>query len=461
MRRWGTLGLSLFMGGCMLGPDYDRPDYPMPSEYTQSAEAGASIANLRWWEIFEDPQLRVLIATALEENKNLAIAVARVEEARAQLGVVRADQFPNADGLGEGTRGNTNEAFDPSSGTDTTLTVGGQLSWELDIWGKLRRATESARAQLLSTEDAQRAVTISLISDVASTYLLLRDLDDRRLISQRTLDSRLEYLGIIKARYDKGTVPLIDVNQAEIELAEAAVSLASVRRDLVTTQNALSIFIGSNPGPIVRGDSLGQQTFTPELPTGVPAELLERRPDIRQAEQALAAQTARIGVAIANRLPSLNLLGQLGFVDDNLDDLFNDDLWSVGGSLTGPIFDAGRTKQQVEVERARTEQLLNEYTLTIQRALAEVDDSLAGIRTYREELAARSRQVTAARSASTLSRARYDGGVTSYLEVLDSDRSLFDAELARSITRRRSLTAIVDLYTALGGGWDPSTAASQ
>ena len=455
MRRAGALALGLLTGACTLGPDYQRPELPMPSDYTQSVETGASLANLKWWEIFEDPQLRVLIATALEENQNLAIAVARVQEARAQLGVVRADQFPTVDGLGEGTRGNTNEAFTPDAGTETQLTIGAQLAWELDIWGKLRRATESARAQLLSTEEAQRAVTISLIADVASNYLLLLDLDARRRVSERTLESRLDSLDIIQARYDKGTVPLIDVNQADIEVADAAVALAKTERDSVRAGNALSILLGSNPGAVARGDRLKEQGFTPELPAGVPAELLERRPDIREAEQALAAQTARIGVAEANRLPSLNVLGQIGFVDDNIDDLFDDDLWSIGGNFTGPIFDAGRTKQQVEVEKARTQQLVSQYTLTVQRALAEVEDSLAGIRTFRDELSSRERQVTSARSAATLSRARYDGGVTSYLEVLDSERSLFDAELAESIARRESLTSIVQLYKALGGGWEP------
>jgi len=461
MRRFSALALTLFASACTLGPDYQRPELPMPTAYLQSAEQGESIANLRWWEIFADPQLKILIATALEENRNLAVAAARVEEARARLGVVRADQFPSVDGQAGASRGNTAEEFIPDAGTNNRFSIGATLAWELDIWGKLRRATESARAQLLATEEAQRAVIISLISDVASGYLLLRDLDDRLVIADRTLDSRLGSLDIIQARFDKGTVPLIDVNQADIEVAQASVTLASLERERVRTENALSILLGRNPGAIKRGDSLDEQTVPPRLPAGVPATVLERRPDIRQAEQALAAQTALIGVAQANRLPSLNLLGQLGFVNDDLDDLFDDDLWTIGGDLTGPIFDAGRTKQQVEVERARTRQLLNSYVLTVQRALAEVEDSLAGIRTFRAELAARERQVNSARSAATLSRARYDGGVTSYLEVLDSERSLFDAELAKSITRRQSLTSVVDLYKALGGGWNPAPTSPE
>ncbi len=453
--RHGGLLLALVAGGCTLGPDYQRPELPMPDAYLQTAEEGATIANLAWWELFQDPQLRSLIEVALEENKNLAIAAARVEEARAQFGVTRADQFPTVDAGTQAERGNTAELINEDLGTNTTLTLGAQLSWELDIWGKLRRATESARAQLLATEEAQRAVTITLIADVASAYLLLRDLDDRYVIAERTVKTREESLGIIQARYDEGTVPLIDVNQADVELAEAQVTRSVLSRRVIATENLLSILLGRNPGPISRGMPLEMQVFPPSLPTGVPAELLARRPDVRQAEQELAAQTARIGVAEANRWPSLNVLGRLGFVDDNLDDLFDTDLWTIGGELSGPLFDAGRTKQQVEVEIARTEQLLNQYGLTVQQALREVEDALVSIRTLNEQLQYRERQVASSRSATTLSRARYDGGVTSYLEVLDSERSLFDNELAESITRRTSLDAVVQLYKALGGGWQP------
>ncbi|UCG71820.1 MAG: efflux transporter outer membrane subunit [Chromatiales bacterium] len=453
--RHGGIALTLLVGGCTLGPDYQRPELPMPEAYLQTADEGASIANLPWWELFLDPQLRSLIETALEENKNLAIAAARVEEARAQLGITRADQFPNVNAGTRAERGNTAELINEDLGTNTTLTVGASLAWELDIWGKLRRATEAARAQLLATEEAQRAVTISLIGDVASAYLLLRDLDDRLAIAERTMKSREEYLVIIQARYNEGTVPLIDVNQADVELADAQVTRSAIERQVVNAENTLSILLGRNPSTITRGQTLDQQVFPPALPIGVPAELLARRPDIRQAEQALAAQTARIGVAEANRLPSLNVLGQLGFVDSNLDDLFDTDLWTIGGELSGPLFDAGRTKQQVEVELARTEQLLNQYGLQVQLALREVEDALAAIRTYNAELKFRERQVQSARSAATLSRARYDGGVTSYLEVLDSERSQFDTELAESVTRRASLDAVVQLYKALGGGWQP------
>jgi multidrug efflux system outer membrane protein len=452
----GGVLVTLIVGGCTLGPDYQRPELPMPDAYLQTADEGATIANLPWWELFQDPELRTLIEVALEENKNLAIAAARVEEARAQFGITRADQFPDISGGASAQRGNTAELISEDLGTNTNLTVGAQLSWEIDIWGKLRRATESARAQLLATEDAQRAVTISLVAEVANTYLLLRDFDNRLLIAKRTVETRKEALEIIQARFDEGTVPLIDVNQADVELAEAQVTRASLDRQVIQTENALSILLGRNPGTITRGQALEDQVFRPDLPTGVPAELLARRPDVRQAELELAAQTARIGIAEANRLPSLNLLGQLGFVDDNINDLFDDELWNIGGDFIGPIFDAGRSKQQVEVEIARTEQLLQQFGLTVQQALREVEDALVAIRTLNESLDYRERQVASSRSAATLSRARYDGGVTSYLEVLDSDRSLFDNELAESQTRRASLQAVVDLYKALGWGWQPT-----
>ncbi len=458
--RYLAVCLTLVITGCTLGPDYERPDLEAPEAFIQSIDEGESIANLRWWELFEDPALRSLVEVALVENQNIAIAAARVEEARAQLGFVRADQFPRVDAGGQASRGNTAELISPELGITETYALSATLSFEVDLWGKLRRSTEAARAELLATEEAKRAVTITLIADVASAYLLLRDLDARREITEQTVKSRQESLAIIEARFEKGTVPMIDVNQAEVEEADAAAELASLEREVVQAGNLLSILIGRNPGPIVRGQMLNQQAFPPAVPAGLPTDLLDRRPDVQQAEFSLAAQTARIGVAQALRLPSLNLTGTGGLVSNDIDDLFDSDseLWIIGGDFFGPLFDMGKSKRQVEIERARTEQLLQEYELTVRQALREVEDSLVAIRTYRDELVARERQAAAARSAATLSRARYDGGVTSYLEVLDSERSLFQAELAESQTRRAQLVSVVELYKALGGGWDPDVA---
>jgi multidrug efflux system outer membrane protein len=428
----------------------------LPEAWQAPAAAGASLATLDWWEVFDDPELSVLIEAALQENKQLAIAMARIEEARAALGFVRADQFPGVDGAAGAARGNNLAGASAPGEISEAFVLAANFGFEIDLWGKLRRSTEAARADLLATVEARNVVTITLIADVASLYLLLLDLDHRVAVAQRTRQTREEALVIIRARFDKGTVALIDVNQAEIELGDAMAELAALERQQQQTVNALSVLLGRNPGPVRRSAGNPSETLRiPQIPGGLPSELLERRPDIRQASQQLAAQTARIGVAEALRFPSLSLTGTLGLASSELDNFISSDnkSWGVSANLLGPIFDAGRGRSRVEAERARTEQLLNQYQFTVLRALQEVEDTLIAIDTYQREAQAREAQVIAARSAAELSRARYDGGVTSYLEVLESDRSLFRTELLASATRRQQVVAIVSLYKALGGGW--------
>jgi multidrug efflux system outer membrane protein len=461
--RCSTLATLLLLGGCAAGPDYERPELDVPENYIQPVQQGESLANTPWWELFRDEQLQALIRTALEENQDLGIAAARVEEFRAILGVTRADQFPTVDitATGAQTEGSDNVFPGNLPGFPTEKVENYRLSadvfFELDLFGRLRRSTEAARAQLLATGEAQRSITISLVASVASTYMLLRDLDARLEIARRTESTRADSLGIIQARFDKGTVPKLDVNQAEIELAVASAAVAAAERAVTQTENALAILLGHNPGAIPRGQALRQQVLPPGIPAGLPSELLQRRPDVLASEAELAAQTARIGVAQAARWPSLSLTGALGFESDELSTLTDSgsDFWSGGVGILAPVFNAGRNKSRVEIERARTEQALLAYEQTVQRALREVEDALVAVRTYREEHEARQRQVAAARSAATLSRARYDGGVTSYLEVLDTERSLFNAELTESQTLRLYINAIIELYKALGGGWMP------
>jgi multidrug efflux system outer membrane protein len=454
--RLGLAALSLVVASCAMGPDYERPEVPVPDSFQAQTIPGASFANLDWWELFDDAELRALIETALINNNELAIAMARIEEARASLGFVRSDQFPSLDGKAGANRGNIIPGAAVPGDIGETFVLAADLSFEIDLWGKLRRSTEAARAELLATVDARNVVTITLIADVASIYLLLLDLNARVEIALRTEETRRDSLGIIEARFDKGIVPLIDVNQAQIELADATAELAALERSRGLAENSLSVLLGQNPGPMSRTGSMVEDTLSiPEVPVGLPSELLERRPDVRQASQQLAAQTARIGVAEALRFPSLSLTGTLGLASTDLDDFLSSDnkTWGISANLLGPIFDAGRGKARVEAERARTEQLLNNYQLTVLRSFQEVEDALIEIRTYRKEAGARLAQVMAARSAAGLSRARYDGGVTSYLEVLESERSLFRAELLSSATRRQQVVAIVNLYKALGGGW--------
>jgi multidrug efflux system outer membrane protein len=462
--RIATIAVVLMLSACAMGPDYEKPEVPVPDAFQEPTIPGASIANLKWWELFQDEELTRLIEMALINNKEVAIAMARIEEARATLGFVRADQFPNLDGTAGASRGNLIPGAGLPGSINETFVLAGTLSFEVDLWGKLRRSTEAARAELLATVEARNVVTITLIADVASVYLLLLDLDERVNIAQRTMKTRQDSLDIIQARFEKGTVPLIDVNQAQIELADAAAQLASLKRENQRAENLLSVLLGQNPGPVMRTPGKDEKLLPPEIPAGLPSELLERRPDVRQASQQLAAQTARIGVAEALRFPSLSLTGSLGLASTELDDFFSSSnkAWGLSANFLGPIFDAGRNKSRVEAERARTEQLLKNYELIVLRAFQEVEDSLIGISTFRDEALARKRQVTAARSASKLSLARYNGGVTSYLEVLESDRSLFRAELLASSTTRQELVSIINLYKALGGGWltEEETAAA-
>ncbi len=463
--RFVAPALLLVLGGCAAGPDYERPELDVPENYIQPVQQGESFANTPWWELFQDEQLQELIRIALEENQDLGIAAARVEEFRAVLGVTRADQYPSVDITASGAQTEGSDNVFPGSvpgfGDDKVenYRLSADVFWELDLFGRLRRSTEAARAQLLATEEAQRSITISLVASVASTYMLLRDLDAQFEIARRTQDTRTDSLSIIQARFDKGTVPRLDVNQAEIELAVADSAVATAERTVIQTENALAVLLGRNPGAIPRGLALEQQTLPPGIPSGLPSELLQRRPDVLASEAELAAQTARIGVAQAARWPSLSLTGALGFESDDLSTLTDSgsDFWSAGLGIVQPLFNAGRNKSRVEVEEARTEQALLAYEQTVQRAFREVEDSLVAVRTYRSEHEARRRQVAAARSAAILSRARYNGGVTSYLEVLDTERSLFNAELTESQTLRLYINAIIELYKALGGGWNPES----
>jgi multidrug efflux system outer membrane protein len=451
-----VVSVTAVLAACTMGPDYKRPDVPLPDAYRSELAEGPSMANLDWWELFNDPELIELIETALTNNRELAAALARIEEARASLGFVRADQLPNLSGSAGASRGDPAPGGGIPGEVDNTFVLAADLNFEVDLWGKLRRSTEAARAELLATVEARNAVTLTLVADVASIYLLLLDLDDRVEIAERTRKTREDALKLIEARFDRGIVPLIDVNQAQIELADAAAEKFALERQRALAENSLSVLLGRNPGPVQRSlDNPVSALNIPAIPAGLPSELLQRRPDIRQASQQLAAQTARIGVAEALRFPSLSLTGTLGLASDDLSGFISSDnrVWGISANLLGPLFDAGRNRSRVEAERARTEQLLNAYQLTVLRSLQEVDDALVEIATYRQEAEAREMQVRAASSAAMLSRARYDGGVTSYLEVLESERSLFRAELLASSTRRAQVVAIVSLYKALGGGW--------
>ncbi len=454
------VALSFGLTACTLTPDYERPELDLPAEFYEPAESGQELANLPWWELFDEPALTALIEAALLNNRDLEVALYQIEEAAALLQVTRADQFPFVDFQGGAGRSRlSGELGIPGLGGRTlnNFSLSGVLFWELDLWGRLRRATEASRRDLFATESAYRSVTISLVASVATAYLTLRDLDARREISIRTLESRRESVAIIGARFDQGTVAELELNQAQIEEADAAAILAQIERSVRQTENALRVLIGENPGPIVRGRPLAELVVPPQVPAGLPSELLERRPDVVAAEQALAAETARIGVARAARVPTLTLTGAFGYESAEIKDLLTGSArsWNVFGNLFQPLINWGQLRAQEESVRARTEQALSNYEGTILNAFREVEDALIALRTLEDELAAREDQLVAASSAARLSRERYDGGFVSYLEVLDTQRSLFTAELLVSALRRQRLEAYVNLYKALGGGWNP------
>lgn len=461
----------LLSAACALGPNYKRPDVAVPTAYKEPAPAGESVANVPWWELFKDETLKGLIREALQNNRDLKEALARINEARAALGYTKADQWPSFGYMGRGSKANL---YSPNflyplaprhfpayaDITSEDLIVSADVSFQVDLWGRLRRSTESSRAQLMASEEAYRTVTITLVSDVATTYLLMRQLDAQLKVARDTDVSRKESLRLIKLKFDAGLIPLLDVNQAEMLEANAASTVSELERGLGQTQDALSYLLGKNPSDIPRGQALDEQAFPPEVPAGLPSELLERRPDIRTAEENLHAQMALIGVAKALMLPNLTLTGAYGHESLQLTGYPNGygTFWTAAAGLMGPLFQFGKNKQRVEIQKAKTDEALQTYEKAALNAFREVEDALVAVRTYRDQYEAVRRDVAAARSASKLSHARYDAGYTSYLEVLDTDRILFSTELQATQVLQQRCASVISLYKALGGGWQPEEA---
>ncbi|MGY8736504.1 MAG: efflux transporter outer membrane subunit [bacterium] len=452
-----TLGLgALLVSGCALTPDYERPELNLPAGWERTTAEQDAIANRPWWDIYDDEVLRALIDRALDQNRDLAIALARLQESRYLLNFTRADQFPFLDVFGSAGRGRDSKNINPLAGTGNNFGIGADLSFEIDLWRRYSRATEAARAELLASEFGVRNVTISLIAEVANLYFRLQDVSARLEISRRTVEGRAERLGIIQARFDRGIEPEIDVNQAQVQLAVAEASVTLYQRLTAQTEHALRVVLGEFPGRVPLGPRIDFSGVPISVPAGLPSELLKRRPDVQEAEQLLVAETAEIGVAQALRFPSLSLTSGISVVATDLTDLNSMDAgqWSLAAGIFQPIFNSGRLKAQKKAQVARAEQAEEVYILTLLEAFREVEDAIVATETFRNEFAARTRQVKAAANALRLSQARYDAGVVDYLEVLDSERTFFDAELRHSQAHRSVLTSFVALYKALGGGWD-------
>jgi len=445
--------MLLLLAGCAVGPDFEKPETTAPESYRTPVMPTDPMVDLKWWELFDDPLLYSLVTTALENNRDIKIAVSRIAQARATVGFTQADRYPRIDVQAGAATGNFSGGS-RSPDTNSTLYLAAPLNWEIDFWGKFKRSTEAARAQLMASEYGLKTIQLTLIADVVASYYQLLDYHQRLAISKHTLKSRTESLNIIQHRFDKGIIAELDVNQAQIQKEIAAAAIPLYERSIAKTENGLSILLGRRPGAIETGQILSGQSSPPEIPVGIPADILARRPDIGQAMYLLKAQTASIGVAQALRLPAINLTGALGVASTELGSVTTEGgVWSVGGSLLGPIVDFGKNKRRVEIEEIKTQQALYQYENTVLTAFREVEDALTEIATYRQELEAIGRQQKAAKNANDLSKQRYDKGVSSYLEVLDTERTLFNAELQLSSLQQQYLNAYVNLYKALGGGW--------
>jgi multidrug efflux system outer membrane protein len=455
------LGVAIFGSGCTVGPNYKKPTVDVPGTYRgltpeDAAKVNAaSIGDQKWSEVFQDQQLQSLIRTALQQNYDVRIAGARILEAQAQLGITRADQFPSVSaGAGISDQRTAKGKFFPAFETSTGQ-VNVSAAWELDFWGKFRRATEAARANLVASEAARQEVMLTLVANVSAAYFQLRALDLELEISRRTLASRRESLRLTTILSDRGSTSLLDVRQAEQLVFTAAAEIPSLEQQIEQEENLISILLGKNPDSVPRGQALTEQARPPDVPAGLPSSLLERRPDIREAEQQLVAANAQIGVAKAAYFPQISLSGSGGFQTAALTNLFSGPAgtWNFGTSLTQPIFTAGRLRSNVRLTEAQREASLLFYEQAIQGAFRSVSDALIAYRKTREFREQQELLFQSAQDAARLSHMRYSGGVTGYLEVLTNETNAFSAELGLVQAQLNELLALVQLYEALGGGW--------
>ena len=462
----GMVLCALFLGGCTVGPNYKRPNTDVPTGYrtlppaqpvvTPVTASAQLLGDQKWWEVFQDDQLQKLIRIALQQNFDMRIAATRVLEAQAQLGITRANQYPNVRAVGNGTNlHNPAQGPFPSYGY-TAGEITAAASWDVDFWGKYRRATEAARANLLATGWAQQEVNATLVANVAAAYFQLRELDLELDISQKALASRKESLDLTKTLEEHGINSILDVRQAEQLVYTADAEITDLNRRIAQQENFLSVLLGNNPGPISpRGKDLVDQPHPPTVPSGLPSALLERRPDIRQSEELLVAANAQIGVARAAYYPDISLTGSAGFQSASLTNLFSGSagLWNFVGNVTQPIFNAGQLRSNVRLAQAQQQESVLTYRETIQGAFRDVSDALIA---YQQNQQFRSQEellANSAQDAAQLSNKRYEAGTTNYLEVLTNQTNYLSSELGLAQARLNELLSLVQIYKALGGGW--------
>ena len=459
MNRRGLLPLIAVLAGCTLGPDYKRPEIKSPAAFQYEPKDAAQTADTLWWQQFQDPVLDQLIAEALAHNTNIQIAAANVEQAAAVLTQTRSQLFP-AIGYGAGAqRERTREpAFaalipnypNPASAYQAAL----QASWEIDLWGRIRRQSEAAYANVLATDEARRGVILTLVANVANGYLQLRGLDAQLAVAKKTLQTYKESVDLFTLQFQYGQVSMMNVAQAQSQYETAAAQIPLLEQQIAQTQNSLAVLIGRDPGPIVRGKSVYDLKL-PQVPQGVPSQLLERRPDLLQSEQQLIAANAQIGAAKALYFPTISLTGAYGNASADLSKLFSGParVWSYAGSAVGPIFSFGAVSGQVAQAEAGQQAALLNYQLSIRNAFADVDNALVANTKLQEQLDAQVKLVAALQQYSDLARLQYDGGYTSYSTVLQAEQALFPAQLNLASIRAQVFASAVNIYKAMGGGW--------
>jgi outer membrane protein, multidrug efflux system len=449
----------LALAGCTLGPDYQRPDIKSPAAFQYEPKESAATADTLWWKQFQDPVLEQLIAEALQHNTNVQIAAANVEQAAGLLLQTRSQLFPTLGYGASATRERSREpAFaaqipnypNPTSVYQAAL----QASWEIDLWGRIRRQSEAAYANVLATDEARRGVILSLVGQVANSYLQLRGLDAQLDVAKKTLQTYKESVDLFTLQFQYGQVSMMNVAQAQSQYETAAAQIPLIESQIAQTQNSLAVLIGRDPGPILRGKSVYDLQL-PQVPAGVPSQLLERRPDLLQAEQQLVAANAQIGAAKALYFPTISLTGAFGNASTDLSKLFSGParVWSYAGTLAGPIFTFGAVSGQVAQAESQQQAALLNYQLSIRNAFADVDNALVANQKLREQLDAQVKLVAALQQYNELARMQYDGGYTSYSTVLQAEQALFPAELNLASLRAQVFSSSVNIYKAMGGGW--------
>ncbi len=462
-----VLACALLLTGCMVGPDYVRPKVDVPTAFRYEEKETQETVNTSWWKQFQDPALDALIHEAIANNKNVKIAAANIEQAAAVLTQVRSPLFPQAGYGGSAARQRlTEEGATPLSSLvpnpQNAYQASASASWEIDLWGRIRRLSESAQAELLATEEAWRGVMLSLIASVAGDYIQLLGLDEQLAISKRTLGTYAESVRIFELRFKYGQVSQMTVEQARSQYETAASAIPQIETQIAQTENALSILVGRNPGPIQRGKTI-YQLVMPAVPAGLPSDLLANRPDIRQAEQNLISANAQIGAAKALYFPTISLTGAFGYASADLSDLFRGSArtWTYGGSITGPIFTAGAISGQVRQAEAAQKATLFTYESTIQSAFADAENSLVARQKLVEQVQAQQRLVRANSEYVRLARLQYEGGYAPYSTVLQAEQQLFPSELSYAQNRAALFNSIVSIYKAMGGGWQAATAPAE